>query len=181
MTQSGGAKTGFQIFPAGPSDAEDLSRVHVKAWRESYKGLLPDAYLSQMSEIAHARRFSRALLKLESAELILAAADRAGLVGYAAACPSRRGPSGEGEISTLYVLKSAQGYGLGAALLTGAARALAAQGLRSLVISVLRDNQKARGFYEHLGGVADAPRAEPGPGGLVQEVAYRWADIATLK
>ena len=48
------------------------------------------------------------------------------------------------------------------------------------MISVLRDNIPARGFYEHLGGQAEAPRKEPGPGGLMYEVSYRWADIRTL-
>ena len=32
---------------------------------------------------------------------------------------------------------------------------------KSLMISVLRDNIPARGFYEHLGGHADAPRCAP--------------------
>ncbi|MBS0333258.1 MAG: GNAT family N-acetyltransferase, partial [Proteobacteria bacterium] len=51
----------------------------------------------------------------------------------------------------------------------------------SLVISVLRDNIRARGFYEHLGGSAEPARQELGPGGrLLYEVAYRWADIASL-
>ena len=61
------------------------------------------------------------------------------------------------------------------------ARALAAHGARSLVISVLRDNVAARAFYEHLGGEAEPARQEPGPGGASYwEVAYRWADIGAL-
>ena len=61
------------------------------------------------------------------------------------------------------------------------ARALAARGATSLVISVLRDNLAARAFYEHLGGEAEPARLEPGPGGgMFHEVAYRWADISDL-
>ena len=40
----------FVVFPAGPSDAEELARVHVTSWRETYRGLLPDAFLARMSE-----------------------------------------------------------------------------------------------------------------------------------
>jgi ribosomal protein S18 acetylase RimI-like enzyme len=61
-----------------------------------------------------------------------------------------------------------------------AARALAAHNADSLVISVLEDNLKARAFYEHLGGQAEEPRADRGPGGLVYEVDYRWPDIRVL-
>jgi ribosomal protein S18 acetylase RimI-like enzyme len=167
------------IFPAGPADAEALAYVHVTSWRETYKGLLPDAFLARMSEVGFTRRFRRSLTHETGVTLV--AADRYGLVGYASGGPSRRGVPGEGEISVLYLLRQAQGRGLGRALLTETARALAAQGSTSLMISVLRENFGARGFYEHLGGIAEPPRREPGPGGaLLYEVAYRWPDIHSL-
>jgi ribosomal protein S18 acetylase RimI-like enzyme len=171
----------FLIFPAGPSDAEDLARVHVTSWRETYRGLLPDAFLARMSEAAHTRRFARSLVHPQPNEVTLVAADRNGISGYAAGGPSRSGVAGEAEIATLYVLRAAQGRGLGRRLMADMARVLAAQGATSLLISVLRENAHARRFYEHLGGVADPARREPGPGGqLLYEVAYRWSDIGVL-
>lgn len=173
--------TQFVIFPAGPADAEDLARVHVQSWRETYKGLLPDAYLARMSEPGHARRFAQMLIRPGPDDVTLAAADRWGLVGYAQGGPSRRRVADEAEVATLYLVRSAQGRGLGGRLLVGAARSLASRGAKSLVISVLRDNFGARGFYEHLGGEAEPARLEPGPGGgSYHEVAYRWADITDL-
>lgn len=177
----GSVDTQFVVFPAGPADAEALARVHVASWRETYRGLLPDAYLARMSEPSHARRFARALLHPGPDDVTLAAADRAGIVGYAQAGPSRRKRTGEAEVATLYLLRTAQGRGLGARLLTETARALAARGALSLMVSVLRDNVAARGFYEHLGGEAEPARLEPGPGGaMLQEVAYLWSDIRRL-
>jgi ribosomal protein S18 acetylase RimI-like enzyme len=169
----------FVVFPAGPSDAEELARVHVTSWRETYRGLLPDAFLARMSEAGFTRRFARDLKRADG--VTLAAASRQGLVGYAQGGASRRTTPGEAEVATLYVLRQAQGNGLGARLMADMARALAAQGATSLMISVLRDNIRARGFYEHLGGQPEAARREPGPGGaLLYEVAYRWRDIRTL-
>ena len=170
----------FVVFPAGPSDAEELARVHVASWRETYRGLLPDAFLARMSEPGFARRFRRALTEPGDG-ITLAAANRGGLMGYAQAGPSRYGVAGEAEIATLYVLRQAQGQGLGVRLMADTARALAARGWTSLMISVLRDNIPARGFYEHLGGEPEAARQERGPGGaLLYEVAYRWPDIRML-
>jgi ribosomal protein S18 acetylase RimI-like enzyme len=170
----------FVVFPAGPSDAEELARVHVASWRETYRGLLADAFLARMSEPGFTRRFRRALTQPGSG-ITLAAADRHSLVGYAQGGPSRRDTPGEAEIATLYVLRQAQGHGLGNRLMSETARALAANGATSLMISVLRDNLRARGFYEHLAGEPETARQEPGPGGrLLYEVAYRWRDIRTL-
>ena len=146
MTQPRGASFSYVIVPAGPADAEALARVHVTAWRESYQGLLPDAFLARMSEGGHARRFRRELLAPGPHDVILAAANPVGVFGYVAGGPSRRGAPGEAEIATLYILRGAQSRGVGRRLLTGAARTLAAQGFGSLVISVLRDNARARGF-----------------------------------
>ncbi len=170
----------YVVFPAGPLDAEELARVHVTAWRETYRGLLPDAFLARMSEPGFARRFGRELTEPRGG-VTLAAANRHGLVGYAQAGPSRRGVRGEGEIATLYVLRAAQRQGLGAQLMRESARALAAQGATSLMISVLRDNIPARRFYETMGGAPESPRQERGPGGaLLYEVAYHWPDIDVL-
>ncbi|WP_340646804.1 GNAT family N-acetyltransferase [Phenylobacterium sp.] len=168
------------IFPAGPDDAPALAQVHVASWRETYRGLLPDSFLDRMSVPVNTRRFSKSLVSPAEHEITLAVADRTGIVGYAAGGPSRTRLAGESEVTTLYVLRPHQGQDLGRRLLMAAARVFADQGATSLMISVLRDNLPARGFYEHLGGQADAPRKEQGPGGLMYEVSYRWADIRAL-
>lgn len=170
----------YFIVPAGPSDARDIARVHVKSWRETYQGLLPAPFLAAMNVEVHARRWRSALMNPGPDDVVLVAEGPDGVVGYCSAGPSRFRAAGEAEIATLYVLKSAQGEGLGRRLVQDAARALLAHDAHSLVISVLEDNQRARAFYEHLGGRADEPRADRGPGGLVYEVDYRWSDIRAL-
>ncbi len=142
------------------------------SWRETYRGLLPDAFLARMSEAGFTRRFRRALTN---------PGDSITLVGASRCSASRHGIPGKAEIATLHILRQSQGCGLGAQLMKETSRALAAQGATSLMISVLRDNIRARGFYEHLGGEPEEARQEPGPGGrLLFEVAYRWADIRSL-
>ena len=169
----------FTIVPAGPSDAAELARVHVEAWRETYPGILPRGYLERMSAPLHARRWRARLLRMN--EITLAAEGPDGLVGYASGQWARgRGETDEGEVTTLYVLKAAQGTGLGKALLVGVARALEDEGARSLVVWVLRENRPARAFYERLGGVAEETRCEHVGGATAPAVAYRWADIGVL-
>lgn len=109
------------IFPAGLEDALALAQVHVTSWRETYRGLLPDSFLDRMSVPVNTRRFAKSIISPAEHEITLAAADRDGIVGYAAGGPSRARLAGEAEVTTLYLLRAHQGHDLGRRLLTAAA------------------------------------------------------------
>lgn len=47
------------LRPARLSDAPTIGRVHCRAWRETYTGLLPDAMLARLSEERSAENFRR--------------------------------------------------------------------------------------------------------------------------
>lgn len=171
---------GYMILPAGPGDAADLAAVHVRAWRETYPGMLPRAYLQGLSLPIHARRFRARLLRPGPMDVTLCVEGRQGLVGYCEGGPARDGALGEAEVATLYLLQAVKRQGVGRRLLTAAARVLAERGAASLVIWVLSANTPARAFYERLGGALAAEKVGPGPGGVVREVCYRWTDIGVL-
>jgi ribosomal protein S18 acetylase RimI-like enzyme len=166
----------FIVTAAGPSDAVDLGELHVRTWRETYPGLLPQAYLNGLSSTLHARRFSHQLVRARAGDLVLVAEDERGMIGYCAGVLMGK----SAEVHTLYVLRRAQGLGAGRALLASAARAFAAQGAERLMLWVLRDNARARGFYARLGGVASEAKTEATAGGVMPQVAYRWEDISVL-
>ncbi|HZZ88497.1 MAG TPA: GNAT family N-acetyltransferase [Caulobacteraceae bacterium] len=173
----------YAISPAGSADAAELGRVHVGAWRETYPGILPQAALNRMSPEAHARRFRHDLTLARKGHVTLIAEGAAGAVGYAAGAlldGQGRGRGADAEVFTLYVLRAAQGAGVGRALLRGAARVLQAEGAASLMLFVLTRNERARGFYERLGGEAFAEVASLGWGQGLTETAYRWTDIGRL-
>ena len=161
------------ILPPGPADADDLARVHIAAWRETYAGLLPDGYLAAMNTKVHARRWRVQLTRARAGEVVLAAEGAGGLVGYCAGAVG----GGEAEIFTLYLLRAVQRTGLGRRLLEAAARGLAGQGATSLRLWVLNANHPARGFYERHGGRVAGERPVRGWGGHLMETAYRWEDI----
>jgi ribosomal protein S18 acetylase RimI-like enzyme len=171
----------YAISPAGPGDAAELGRVHVRAWRETYTGVLPQAALSRMSPTVHGRRFRYDLMRAEAGQVTLIAEDADEAVGYASgALLKGDGRGADAEVFTLYVVRAAQGVGVGRALLTASARVLRAEGAKSLMLFVLSRNERARGFYERLGGEAFAEIASRGWGEGLTETAYRWPDIAAL-
>ena len=140
--------------------------------RERLETLL-DESLGRLALFAD--RWRARLIRADEVTLVVEGDD--GLVGYASGEPSRAGAPGEAEITTLYLLKQAQGLGVGRALLIATARVLAARGARSLVIWVLRENTRARAFYARQGGHLDGQRGEAVGGGVVASVAYRWPDL----
>jgi ribosomal protein S18 acetylase RimI-like enzyme len=167
------------ICPAGPSDAVDLARVHITAWRETYSGLLPRPYLEAMSVARHAKRWSLQLMRPGSGEVVLAAEAPDGLVGYCAGgAPAQ--PGRPAEIFTLYVVRSAQRRGLGKGLLVSTARALEAKGASSLQLWVLNDNAPARAFYHRLGAHPVGERDVGRWSGGLKETLYSWKDIGIL-
>jgi ribosomal protein S18 acetylase RimI-like enzyme len=167
----------YAIVPAGPDDAAALAQVHVTAWRETYTGILPTPYLDRLSIPLQARRWRRRLT--DGGEVTLLAEGPQGAVGYCAATWSRHGGAEhEAEVNTLYLLREAQGTGLGRALLTASVRVMAARGATSLVIAVLRDNDRAHGFYERMGGQREDGGGDWVAGRTVATVDYRWTDLA---
>jgi len=171
----------YAILPAGPADAEALGRVHVRAWRETYPGLLPSQYLERMNPKLHAARFRDELMRASPGRATLIAEGADGVVGYAhGVLLAEPGRAADAEVETLYVLRAAQRSGVGRGLLTACARVLKAEGAASLMLFVLTGNEPARRFYERLGGEAFAEVASRGWGQDLAETAYRWKDIGAL-
>ncbi len=167
------------IVPAGPGDAGGLARVHVRAWRETYTGLLPDGYLERMHPALYARRWRQQLTRARPGELVLVAEGPDGLIGYCAGLLDADAAP-RAEIHTLYLLREAQGFGLGRRLMQTAARAFQGQGAESLTLWVLAGNTRAQAFYAHLGGVMAGERPVQGWGGGLTERRYDWTPIGDL-
>ena len=51
MELFGGAS--YLVRQADFDDAAGVGRVHVEVWRDAYDGILPDDYLSSLSDIRH--------------------------------------------------------------------------------------------------------------------------------
>lgn len=170
---------------AVPDDAPALARVQVQSWAETYRGLMPDDFLTVMT--SEARRERRQTLWRQTLWRQTLEADKEGvlvairggeLVGFTSGGPTDFAGY-DAELFTLYLLRSAQGSGVGRALVSALAQGLASGGHRSLMLWVL-DVNPTRAFYEHLGGVVIGEKTEPVPGGELREVAYGWAELEAL-
>jgi ribosomal protein S18 acetylase RimI-like enzyme len=172
---------------AVPADANALGALHVRTWRESYWGVLPDESVLRETPEGRARfwRTHLNLLRLSPThrdESVTVARDgRGGLLGFAWAGAARGGRGDwDGEIYMLYVLHAAQRQGVGRLLLEGAARRLVRRGFFRLGLWVLEDNGPARAFYEALGGRETGTRRQQGASGAEVVAGYVWEDVGAL-
>ena len=181
----------ISIRRARTTDAIAIAAVHVAAWRSTYPGILPDAFLARLSVPRQAAHYDHAIRS--GAGVFVAAASGLDVppgsgprvIGFTTAGRARTGSEiagrrlAEGEIETLYVLDDWRDRGIGRRLLRAAAAHLAETGCRSAFVWVLRDNP-SRWFYERLGGKPAAEAKVPFAGQDVVQTAFVWDPIERL-
>ena len=147
----------MRIRAATVDDARAIAEVHVASWRDTYRGLLPDAYLDRLSvDEREAQR--RELIEDGSGTWGTLVADADGrVIGFAAYGPSRDddAPSGTGEVPAIYLAPDAVGTGVGRELFEQTMAALRAAGYTRATLWVLEANERARRFYERAGWAWD--------------------------
>lgn len=170
------------IRPATLTDAPGIAHAHVESWRTSYKGIISDEFLANLSEERRTQAWTDILSHPEHPAFLLVATDETGqIVGFVSGRPDRENDSEyTGEVGAIYLQKQAQGQGTGRKLMQAAASELIQRGHQSMMLWVLRDNTQARKFYEAIGGqyLREKP-IEIGVQTLI-EVAYGWKNLRLL-
>ena len=139
----------FQVHPMmSPADREGRALVHYAAWQETYTGLMPEDVLS-----AHTLEHCRKMAKAPRGETYVALdrenGDRVvGFVCYQQKARDIASVPDAAEITALYVLRAFQGLGLGRMLLERCIQSLYRD---KAVLFVLKGNENAIRFYEHMG------------------------------
>ena len=162
------------LRPARRADAEAVARVQGAAWRNTYRGLVPDSYMDRQDRNLD-RRIAGIAEWLEPPHIAFVAVTPADhVVGYAVGGSSRDPTPPDGELYAIYLLAGWQGVGAGRLLLDAVRQALADRGMLSMVVWVLADNP-ARRFYERMGGVPVGSRRIAFDERTLEEVSYVWS------
>ncbi|WP_376090825.1 GNAT family N-acetyltransferase [Roseomonas sp. CCTCC AB2023176] len=171
----------IQIRRARPDDAAAMGAVHVASWRDTYAGILPDAYLTTLSAARIAAAYRRSMIERARGDASFVACLPAGgeVVGFGTTGRARRPGMGEGEIETLYLLPDWRDQGIGRRLMRAAAAHLGAVGFHSVFLWVLSANN-AGWFYRRLGGRLVARETIRVAGQAVEQSAVIWDPVALL-
>ena len=151
------------IRSATVDDVDAFLTMKVEAWRWAYEGILPADHLAGLSidEQAAAWR-ERYAASDPSAGWVFVAVEDDRVVGVAGAEASRDGDAtaSTGELAMLYLTRDHVGRGVGRTLHDRVLDALRAASYTRATLWVLEANARGRGFYEHLGWVADGTRGD---------------------
>lgn len=172
---------GLVIRAALPGDAAGISRVHRETWRTTYAGIFPLEVIAREAGRKTEESWRRWLERQDAVSATLVAElPHDGIVGFSFCGAARSPVEGlEAEIYALYVLQGHQRRGIGRELVRASARHFVRHGLFGLYLWVLKAN-RARLFYEALGGEAAAEKTERLGGHPFKEVAYAWHDLTGL-
>ncbi|MFJ3336993.1 GNAT family N-acetyltransferase [Streptomyces sp. NPDC086766] len=146
------------------ADCGPVAEIRVRGWQTAYRGLVPQSHLDALS-VERDAEVRRTLLTRDAGRAVNLVAVGAPprpsrhwgkhgeIVGWAC-----HGPYREGEVHTedaeLYAVYVAPGHwsaGVGRALLRESTRRCAAAGHPRMLLWVLKDNARARRFYERAG------------------------------
>ncbi|MBS3178805.1 MULTISPECIES: GNAT family N-acetyltransferase [unclassified Pseudoclavibacter] len=151
---------------ATEADARGVAVVHVDSWRAAYAGLIPAEVLAGLSVEQRSEVWKRWIVASSRGETtdlgapqphrLLVAQERERIVGWVAFGPGRDAGEGHrGELGGLYVHPDHWSTGVGASLIGHAETELRAAGHTDAYAWVLSGNQRAIGFYERQGWLAD--------------------------
>lgn len=176
------ASASFHIRPARTEDLPGMARVHVETWKTTYRGIVPDERLDQMTVAWDLERgFGKwAVAPPPGVCSFVALSGPKDIVGFAVGEPNRE-PDEEfpAELVAIYVLRGYQGRGIGRALVGEVAGFHHAQGREAMLVWVLAANPYRR-FYGRLGGRVVRERTAPVAGVPLAEVGFGWSDLRPL-
>lgn len=176
----------IDVRAARREDADLIALAHIEGWRVGYRDVLPTAYL-EAPEFAQQRldRWRAWAWGDGSPQTRVFVAELDGeVVGFGLCGAQHAGkpaaPTGKAEVYAFYLRPAAWGSGAAAPLLARCHDSLRDAGFDEAVLWVLRDNPRARRFYERAGwsptgesSLFEEPARDDWPAFAVPEVQYR--------
>lgn len=164
---------------ASLTDCEEVARVHVRAWQDSFRGIVPQAFLDRMSAAQRAEAFTQGF-SAPFYRMYVAEMDGRSIVGFADFGEPRGEIDGyEAELYSIYILPEFQRQGVGQRLVELGVRFLLASDRRSMYLLTL-EASPYRKFYDKLGGQVVRQKQINIDGLAYTELIYAWPDLTAL-
>lgn len=156
----------YKIREAFQNDCAGIGKVYCESWKTAYQTMLPQTYLDSLT----IKNCSPD--KVSANDIVLAEQERVlGICHFSEA--RNRDKKVWGEVAAIYLLPEIWGSGQGRELLGYSLGKLKKRGFQNICLWVLKDNIRARKFYEKNGFLISGNKREIEIAGCkVSEVEY---------
>ena len=177
----------FEIRKAVVTDARAIAEVHVDSWHTTYRGIVADEFLANLSYDQRELKTREQLQHPSKNRCTFVATVENRIVGWATVGELREEPIVDpsdalikgGELYAIYLLKSHQRMGIGRRLFDSGMRHLVEMGHQDVLVWVLKQNPACH-FYEAVGGRYLLEQPITIGDQTFSEVAYVYRDIVRL-
>ena len=169
----------MKIREATIEAAKGIGKVHVDSWRTTYKNIVPDDFLNNLSYEQRTRLWEN--LILDTTNYVLIAENEIGeIIGFASASKRETNPVPHSNyLDTLYLLEEYHGKGVGKQLFKEIFFYFNQKNYQKIFVEVLAEN-KTRYFYEHFGAQFLKSIEITIGGKILEELVYEWNDITKV-
>lgn len=158
------------------ADKECIAKVHVASWRTTYKGIIPDTFLANLSYEQFTAIWDENL-KREDNFIIVVENDEGEIVGFADSYKKESNKEENAiDLTSIYLLETYQGRGLGKLLLKKLFTHYKDQGYTKVFVEVLEDNKTCY-FYEYYGAEFVKTVQIKIGGKVLNESIYVWQSV----
>ena len=136
------------------SDIKTIATIHRECWQIAYKNLLPQSYLDSLTQASFEKRWTNGM-SVNNDVVRLVALEKSSPIGFIVGLENRtpeKCPKATGEIWALYVHPDHWEKGVGKLLFLEFQEVMKEKGHKNLLLWALASNDRARGFYEAMGG-----------------------------
>ena len=139
----------LKIRPAQKKDAEKLATINVIGWKTTYRGLIPDEVLNDLSVTE--KRIENFANTISNSPIFLVAENESGIIGYLnGGKPRIKDFPYPYEIYGFYIHPDYQRKGVGTALINAFKERIKK---KPFCVCLLKGNEKALKFYQKMGGI----------------------------
>jgi ribosomal protein S18 acetylase RimI-like enzyme len=149
------------VRPTRELDARRLAEIHIAAWRATYRGVMSDEYLDDMSVERATSSWARNIATPSDGANHLTVVRGDDPVGFAIFGPATgNGAAGTGQVYAINLHPDWWAQGIGSTLLTAVEQNLVQFGYSQAFLWVEKGNKRAISFYNKRGWLDDGGTLE---------------------
>ncbi|MDM5248349.1 GNAT family N-acetyltransferase [Lysinibacillus sp. G4S2] len=166
----------MKIREATMQDAQGIGKVHVDSWRTTYKDIIPDSFLNNLSYEQRTELWKKNITIKDNYVLVVEN-ELGEIIGFATASNKETNDVPySSDLTSIYLLEECQGKGIGKQLLKELFIFFKKKNHQSIFVEVLAEN-KTRYFYEYYGAEYVKTVQINIGGKVLEEFVYVWKNI----